>query len=149
MYGRLENRSRIRRLSQLSRPARPIRISHAEAKYAEHYELLESLWNTCLTLGREPSREEVPDALKLIEAFGSIPASLRFIKARKENVAEIFSSAQQSRMDDLRVYFAQLQFQKRKPYKSTAMTISSSKTVSMKLPPLAVKNGDISARQIS
>ena len=52
-------------------------------------------------------------------------------------------------MDDLRVYFAQLQFQKRQPYKTTAVIISSSKTVSMKLPPLAVKNGEISARQIS
>jgi DNA phosphorothioation-associated putative methyltransferase len=117
MYGRLENRRSIRRLSQLSRPERPARINRADAKYAEHREILESLWNTCLTLGRDPDRTEIADLAVITSALGSLPGALRFIKSRKERADEILAESRQSRIDDLRVYFAQLQFEKRKPYR--------------------------------
>jgi len=117
MYGRLANRRNILRLSQLSRPERPIRISRTEAKYEENRELLESLWEACLTLGRDPDRSEITNLTEVTSTLGSLPAALRFIKSRKEHVDSILSESRQSRINDLRVYLAQLQFEKRKPYK--------------------------------
>ena len=117
MYGRLENRRNILRLSQLSRPERPIRVSRAEAKYEEHRQLLEALWETCLTLGRDPDRTEIPNLAEVSTALGSLPAALRFIKSRKEHADAILNESRQSRINDLCVYFAQLQFEKRKPYR--------------------------------
>lgn len=115
MYGRLENRRDLLCLSQLSRPERPIRISRAEAKYDEHRDLLESLWATCLALGRDPDRSEIPNLAEINAVAGSLTGALRFIKSRKENVDAILAESRQSRIDDLRVYFARLQFEKRKP----------------------------------
>jgi DNA phosphorothioation-associated putative methyltransferase len=117
MYGRLENRRNILRLSQISRPEKPIRINRAEAKYEEHRDLLESLWETCLTLGRDPDRSEIANQAEVTTMLGSLPAALRFIKSRKEHVDVILEESRQSRINDLRVYFAQLQFEKRKPYR--------------------------------
>lgn len=117
MYGRLENRRNILRLTRLSRPPRVGRPDRAQAKYDQHRDLLESLWDTRLSLGRDPDRSEVPNFAEITAAFASLPAALRFIKARKENVEVVLESAHASRMDDLGVYFAQLQFEKRKPYR--------------------------------
>lgn len=117
MYGRLENRRNILRLSQLSRLERPIGISRAEAKYEEHRDLLESLWEMCLALGRDPDRTELPNLAEITTVAGSLAGALRFIKSRKENVNAILEESRQSRINDLCVYFAQLQFEKRKPYR--------------------------------
>lgn len=117
MYGRLENRRNILRLTRLSRPPRVGRPDRAQAKYDQHRDLLESLWNTRLSLGRDPDRSEVPNLTEITAAFGSLPAALRFIKSRKDNVEAVLQSAHASRIDDLSVYFAQLQFEKRKPYR--------------------------------
>lgn len=117
MYGRMENRRNILRLARLSRPEKPIRISRAEEKYLAHRDLLESLWETCLIYGRDPDRNEIQNLDEVTSIFGSLPAALRFIKSRKENVEAYLDEARQSRINDLRVYFAQLQFEKRKPYR--------------------------------
>ncbi|BBA35316.1 peptidase M15A [Methylocaldum marinum] len=117
MVGRLENRRNILRLSHLSRPAKPARIGKAEAKYELHRELLDSLWENCLKLGRDPDRSEFPDSDAVAAHFGSLPAAVRFVKSRKENAEAILEQARRSRIDDLRVYFALWQFEKRKPYR--------------------------------
>lgn len=117
MYGRTENRRNILRLSRLSRLDKPSRISRAEAKYLAHRELLEALWNICLIYGRDPDRNEIPNLEEITSIFGSLPAALRFIKSRKENVDTYLEEARNSRIADLRVYFAQLVFEKRKPYR--------------------------------
>lgn len=117
MYGRMENRRNILRLARLSRPEKPVRISRAEEKYLAHRDLLESLWETCLSYGRDPDRNEIPNLNEVTSIFGSLSAALRFIKSRKENVDAYLDEARQSRIDDLRVYFSQLQFEKRKPYR--------------------------------
>ena len=117
MYGRMENRRNILRLARLSRPERSVRISRAEEKYLAHRDLLESLWESCLIYGRDPERAEIRSLEVVTSVFGSLPAALRFIKSRKENVEVYLDDARQSRIDDLRVYFAQLQFEKRKPYR--------------------------------
>lgn len=50
-------------------------------------------------------------------AFGSTTAALRFLKATKEDAVPALDRAGASRTDDLRVYFALLQFDKRPPYR--------------------------------
>lgn len=117
MYGRMENRRNILRLARLSRPDKPVRLSRAEEKYLSYRELLESLWESCLILGRDPDRSEVANLDEITANFGSLPAALRFIKTRKEHTNLYLDEARQSRMDDLRVYFALVQFERRKPYK--------------------------------
>ena len=117
MYGRLENRRNILRLTRLSRPEKSGRPDRAQTKYEEHREMLESLWETCLVLGRDPDRSEIGNLSEISATFGTLPAALRFIKSRKENYESILDAARLSRIDDLRVYFAQLQFEKRKPYR--------------------------------
>ena len=117
MYGRLENRRNILRLSRLSRPEKAPRVDRAQVKYEQHKEILENLWESCLALGRDPDRSEVSNIVVVTESFGSLPAALRFIKARKDNATVILDRSHQSRIADLQVYFAQLQFEKRKPYR--------------------------------
>jgi DNA phosphorothioation-associated putative methyltransferase len=117
MYGRLENRRNVLRLARLTRPEKPPRIDRAQAKYEQHRNVLENLWECCLSLGRDPDRTEVTNIAEVTESFGSLPAALRFVKSRKENAAEILDRSHQSRVADLRVYFSQLQFEKRKPYR--------------------------------
>lgn len=141
MYGRLENRRNILRLSYLSRPEKPIRRDKAEEKYQQHRDLLDALWEICLTLGRDPDRSEIPDdqtnepslppgelqregtiyqpALSLSAIttnFGSLPAALRFIKSRTNDAEAMLEQARLSRIADLCVYFTQLQFERRQPY---------------------------------
>lgn len=117
MYGRLENRRNILRLSRLSRPEKAPRVDRAQAKYEQHKEILENLWESCLALGRDPDRIEVSNIVAVTESFGSLPAALRFIKSLKDDAIEILERSHQSRIADLQVYFAQLQFEKRKPYR--------------------------------
>ena len=117
LAARQVNRRNILRLTHLSRAEKPKRRDKAEEKYQLHRELLESLWETCLTLGRDPDRTEAPNLDELIAHFGSLPAALRFVKARKDDSAELLEQARKSRIEDLRIYFAQEQFERRKPYR--------------------------------
>jgi len=117
MYGRLENRRTLLRLAYLSRPPKLTRADRALAKYEEHRELLENLWQQCLALGRIPDNEEVAALSEIKQHFASVKAAIRFIFSTKESADTYFEKARQSRMEDLTVYFAQLQFEKKKPYR--------------------------------
>lgn len=117
LLGRQKNRRTVLRLAHLSRPEKPVRLDKAEAKYREHQGMLEALWETCLSLGRDPEPGELPEADAITAHFGSRPAALRFIKSRKDNAAAILEQARTARIDDLRVYFADWQFQERRPYR--------------------------------
>jgi DNA phosphorothioation-associated putative methyltransferase len=117
MYGRIESRRNILRLSRLSRPQRPPRADRAQEHYEAHRELLESLWEICLLLGRDPDSSEISNLKDIKSAFGSLRSAIRFIKSRKENADLILETAGESRVADLLVYFAQLQFERRKPYR--------------------------------
>lgn len=144
MYGRLENRRNISWLSHISRsekPGRPAKRDKTEEKYLQNRDLLEALWEICLTLGRDPDRSEIPvdqtnkPPIPEIELqseghshkptlthsaitanFGSLPTALRFIKSRKDDAEAVLKQARQSRIEDLQVYFSQLQFERRKLY---------------------------------
>lgn len=117
LLNRQENRRAVLRLSLLSRPEQAPRIGQAEAKYQAHRELLEGLWATCLRLGRDPDRSEAADLPAITASFGTLAAALRFIKSRKTEAEAILDQARRARMDDLRVYFAESQFQRRPPYR--------------------------------
>jgi hypothetical protein len=84
--------------------------------------LLDELWSLWLSLGRKPDKSELGDGLALAEAFGTLGKALRFLEQRKrqmlgedEVTAELERAARQ-RLDDLRVYFALDQFERRRPY---------------------------------
>jgi len=117
MLNRVENRRTAARLRYFSRPESHTKDQRTNLKYEQHKDLLESLWETYLMFGRRPEKSEIPDLEKIIQSFGTVPAALRFISSRKENSKWLIEAAHQARLDDLSVYFAQLQFQKRKPYK--------------------------------
>lgn len=51
----------------------------------------------------------------MLEAFGSLPKALRFIRGQKDDA--ILETARKLRQDDLLVYFALGMFEKRKPYR--------------------------------
>lgn len=116
LYGRFEGRRNVLRLARLSRPMKQTRTNKANEKYEAYRELLEHLWETCLLLGRDPDRSEINNLVDILSAFGSLPAAIRFLKSRKDNAELILEAARESRVADLNVYFAQLQFEKRKPY---------------------------------
>lgn len=117
MYGRQENRRALLRLAYLSRPPKPTRTDRALAKYEEHKELLENLWQRCLALGRLPDNEEITNLEEIKQHFASIKTAFRFICSIKESANLYFEEAQRGRIEDLTVYFAQLQFEKKKPYR--------------------------------
>lgn len=84
--------------------------------YERHRNALDELWRLCLALGRDPVRPEMQELLPELRAFGSSAAALRFLKETKDDAANMLERAAASRADDLRVYFALLQFDKRPPY---------------------------------
>jgi len=118
MYGRQENRRTLLRLSYLSRPPKPTRLDRALAKYEEHRELLEGIWQQCLALGRAPDISQVNDIEFIKQHFGSLKAAIRFIFSTKESAETYFEEARRGRTEDLLVYLAQIQFERKKPYRT-------------------------------
>jgi len=116
MIGRSRSRSNLLRVtSQARRAARPNKTERDLARYAVHQELLDSLWQQWLEAGREPEKSEVGNMAQLLEAFGSLPKALRFLRSQKDEI--ILDATHQLRKEDLLVYFALGMFEKRKPYR--------------------------------
>lgn len=116
LVGRSRSRSNLlRATSQVQRASKPSKVEKNLARYAEHQTLLDSIWQQWLENGREPDKSEVRDLLQLLEAFGSLPKALRFLRNQKDNT--ILETARKLRQDDLLVYFALGMFEKRKPYR--------------------------------
>ena len=98
-------------------PAREIRRRPpAPDKYEAHRALLTPLWTQWLDLGREPDAAEVPDLSAIEQQLGSLKKALRLTYSR-HNPADLERACAQ-RVDDLKVYLALQQFQRRKPYKT-------------------------------
>jgi DNA phosphorothioation-associated putative methyltransferase len=114
---RTGSRRIIYRLNQLSRKDRLSPSIRANQKYEQHKDILEPLWEIYLSYGRTPDKNEIKDLELITQAFGSLKAALRFISSRKENSSELLKEAEQSRIDDLSVYFAKFQFGNRKRFK--------------------------------
>ncbi|CAB3790965.1 hypothetical protein LMG27177_02959 [Paraburkholderia fynbosensis] len=124
-FARVKSKRRIVPPMSLARPMarasaeNPVakrRTNRFELLYERHRESLDELWRLCLTLGRDPVRHELQGLQQELSEFGSIAAAIRFLKETKEDAALRLEQAASSRTDDLCVYFALLQFDKRAPY---------------------------------
>jgi DNA phosphorothioation-associated putative methyltransferase len=92
-----------------------VRRDRAAERYEVYRDPLERLWGQWLALGRKPDKSEVDDLVTLTEGFGSLSKALRFLENRNDPV-EIERAAAR-RVEDLEVYFALNQFERRHPYK--------------------------------
>ncbi|MFX1695905.1 DNA phosphorothioation-associated putative methyltransferase [Paraburkholderia sp. A1RO-1] len=92
------------------------RLDRSALLYERHRNALDELWRLCLALGRDPVRQEMQELQQEFRAFGSGAAALRFLKQTKDDAENMLERAAALRADDLRVYFALLQFDKRPPY---------------------------------
>ncbi|KAA6182245.1 DNA phosphorothioation-associated putative methyltransferase [Thiohalocapsa marina] len=121
-------RRRGNRLREPSARLRPVREprqrrDRAAEQYAAYQSPLERLWDDWLSLGRKPDKAEVADLLTLAEGFGSLGKALRFLEAHKrtalgdEMVDGLLGEVASARVADLEVYFALMQFERRRPYK--------------------------------
>jgi len=116
LIGRSRSRSNLlRAASHLRSMPRPSKAEKDAARYAEHQILLDTLWQQWLETGREPDKSEVKNLPQLLEAFGSLPKALRFLRSQKDDA--ILETASKLRQDDLLVYFALGLFEKRKAYR--------------------------------
>jgi hypothetical protein len=88
----------------------PRHRDRAAEKYETYREPLERLWELRISLGRTPDKREVEDLLPLTEGFGTLAKALRFIEARKD--PEEIDCSRDSRIADLKVYFALNQFER-------------------------------------
>lgn len=92
------------------------RRDRAAEREAAWREPLERLWTLWLNLGRPPEKSEIgEDLLALTEGFGSPAKALRFLESRRDP-AELEQAAR-ARRDDLLVYLALQQFERRRPYR--------------------------------
>lgn len=85
-----------------------------ELVYAENEQLFNDFWLTCLALGRIPSNDEFEHTDKLKQLIGSHSKVFTLLNSLFEN--NEFDAAEHYRKEDLLVYFALSQFEKRKPY---------------------------------
>ncbi|WP_349431175.1 DNA phosphorothioation-associated putative methyltransferase [Methylomarinum sp. Ch1-1] len=85
-----------------------------ELLYAENEPLFQEFWHTCLLLGRIPANDEFEQSgiiRKLCGSHNKVFNQLNMLFEDNE-----FELAQRYRQEDLLVYFALSQFEKRKPY---------------------------------
>lgn len=85
-----------------------------ELVYVENEHFFNDFWHTCLALGRVPANDEFEQTDKLKQLAGSHSKVFNLLNALFEN--NEFEAAEHYRQEDLLVYFALSQFEKRKPY---------------------------------
>jgi DNA phosphorothioation-associated putative methyltransferase len=107
--------NRLIRIERQRVAERGPRQDRDEAKYQEHAQDLEALWECWLSLGRIPEDDEVPNAPNLAVAFGSVRRAVRFLERHKD--LQLLERARATRRDDLLVYFALQQFRHRPRYR--------------------------------
>nr|WP_305792701.1 DNA phosphorothioation-associated putative methyltransferase [Sedimenticola hydrogenitrophicus] len=80
----------------------------------KHQELFDHFWDTTLDLGRIPANSEFEFSVRIRTVAGSHKKAIEaLLEQRGKN---LYLEAQQARINDLLVYFALSQFEKRKPY---------------------------------
>lgn len=95
--------------------------SVADLKYEFAKPHLDRLWTLCLELGRYPEADEVADQLELQGALGPFAKTLRYLREHYDQ--SLLTSAQCTRKDDLRLFFAMQQFDKRPQYRSLELRL--------------------------
>lgn len=97
-------------IHQRLRLLRPARVR--PSVYERHSELLEDFWKTLLTLGRVPRPEEYGRSAELRDAHISLNQAVRLFVEKYGD--DPLSEARQRRREDLLVYLAAGEFQKRR-----------------------------------
>lgn len=86
----------------------------AKLLITQHQDLFNSFWNTCLELGRIPANDEFEHSDKIRELIGSHKKVFNLLQEMFDT--QEFEQAENSRKEDLLLYFAMGLFEKRKPY---------------------------------
>ena len=103
-------KSRWKQLVQKS-----VRIPRKKQLFEENRSLFESFWQRCLELGRMPAAEELPEQDDLLKLTGSTKRAFKLIQEEFDTTP--LEDAARERREDLLVYFALQQFNKRRVYK--------------------------------
>ncbi|MEQ9323609.1 MAG: DNA phosphorothioation-associated putative methyltransferase, partial [Polyangiaceae bacterium] len=88
--------------------------AHKRAVLESNKELLAEYWDRCLALGRQPKPDEFERSLAVRKLFGSYKQAFSLLLSHFGE--EELERARQARADDLLVYFALRQFERRKAY---------------------------------
>jgi DNA phosphorothioation-associated putative methyltransferase len=110
----LRLRSPPRKSPRITEPKSRVQRIHRPDPYDQHRPLLDGLWRQCLDLGREPDASEIANLSELEQTVGSLRRVFRLIQSHYDRAQ--LEAARRQRADDLRVYLALQQFQKRQPY---------------------------------
>jgi DNA phosphorothioation-associated putative methyltransferase len=97
-----------------SRPPKAIRQEKRKELFEKHQALFEDFWYTCLDLGRLPANDEFEQSDQIRQVIDSHNKAFTLCKQHFD--IEQFEQAQQSKSDDLLVYFALGFFKKRDTY---------------------------------
>lgn len=90
------------------------RISKAAREFEELLPTLESLWAQTLDLGRFPETFEITD-LELLQKKISFNRAKRLLRTHFDQ--RLLEAAAQTRADDIKLFFAARQFEKKSPYR--------------------------------
>ena len=94
---------------------REARLSRAEARFQAAKPFLDKLWSTALELGRWPEVDEVQRLGGFPDECSTIRSAVTLIGAHYD--LTLLTAAATTRADDLRVFFAAQQFEKRPAFK--------------------------------
>jgi DNA phosphorothioation-associated putative methyltransferase len=97
-----------------SRPSKAISQKKRKELFEKHQALFEDFWYTCLDLGRLPANDEFEQSYHIRQVIDSHNKAFTLCKQYFD--IEQFNQAQQTRADDLLVYFALSFFKKRDAY---------------------------------
>jgi DNA phosphorothioation-associated putative methyltransferase len=116
LYGRLLTRRCAMRLA--ARPPVPkfTAKDRAQQAFAQHQQLLTPLWDCWVELGRSPELDEVSTSAAIVATFGTWRAALKLVTNAKQNELALIEQSRTARIDDLRVYFAKLLFERKRRY---------------------------------
>ncbi|MGC9401329.1 DNA phosphorothioation-associated putative methyltransferase [Vibrio genomosp. F10 str. 9ZC157] len=93
----------------------------AKLLIAQHQDLFNDFWNTCLELGRIPAKDEFEQSDKVRELVGSHRKTFNLLQEMFDT--QEFEQAEKSRKEDLLLYFTMGLFEKRKPYTQQPETL--------------------------
>jgi DNA phosphorothioation-associated putative methyltransferase len=91
------------------------RLDRNTRLFEEHRELFSALWLRLLELGRRPDKDELDNLAEIESVIGSLPKALRLVEARFDT--RELELARNARSEDILVFLAMMQFEKRKPYR--------------------------------
>ncbi|OEF64086.1 hypothetical protein A1OW_02860 [Enterovibrio norvegicus] len=115
----LQNRYRRHQgWKQLTAPKPPTQLEKLKLTISQHAELFEAFWMTCLVLGRIPANDEFEQSEAVRELIGSHKKTHKLLCEIYDE--SDFEAAEQTRQEDLLLYFAMTLFEKRKPYTQQA-----------------------------